>query len=258
MIDPVQATVFFGYGMSCAGEPAFFRPTREAGGCDVLSPCLHQGGSGARKAVASLAGQLLSLSLALAPARLYTRAMYRAFALSLQEGGGSSRICCAVSGAGSCPVNRGKLIQCWVDNLPLLPPRAAHRRAQAHAVAVFTLWLGSAVGNPISDYVPTTKKCFFLHLRKMQNGCCCEEAISEKMLSVAAALRHPLKASPSAVKKVGITRQGSPGCKPDFDGVGVVEEKAGRPARTRQHDGRRASHCRPSQNAAKIWTIDVS
>jgi hypothetical protein len=78
-LDPVQLLEFLGLEVCTVGAPTFTVP---AARLEKLAKCLRElawvdrGQVGVRK-VASVAGQLLSMSLALSPARLFTRALYK-------------------------------------------------------------------------------------------------------------------------------------------------------------------------------------
>jgi hypothetical protein len=78
-LEPVQELEFLGYEVNTVNVPTFTVPQSRL---DKLVGCLLKLSSAGRepvpvRKVASVAGQILSMSLALSPARLFTRAMYR-------------------------------------------------------------------------------------------------------------------------------------------------------------------------------------
>ena len=79
VLDPVQLMEFLGYEVNTTNVPTFTVPPSRIAKLVADLHILWNAPSGrvrVRK-VASVAGQLLSMSLALGPARLYTRALYR-------------------------------------------------------------------------------------------------------------------------------------------------------------------------------------
>jgi hypothetical protein len=78
VLDPVQIMEFLGYEVNTVGVPTFTVPNSRVAKLVTdlqLLQSMPHGVVPVRK-VASIAGQILSMSLALAPARLYTRGLY--------------------------------------------------------------------------------------------------------------------------------------------------------------------------------------
>ena len=79
VMEPTQTLEFLGYEVNTVGVPTFTVPPVRV---QKLLGCLHDLANAGDspvpvRRVASVAGQLLSMSLALSPARLFTRAMYK-------------------------------------------------------------------------------------------------------------------------------------------------------------------------------------
>ena len=83
---PVQTMEFLGYEISTVGVPTFrVPPHRIARLRDMLDFLARTTGSIPVRTIASVTGQVLSMSLALAPARLFTRALYRVINASQRD-----------------------------------------------------------------------------------------------------------------------------------------------------------------------------
>ena len=78
VLDPCQVLDFLGYTVDTRGKPSFSVPTERIAKLRATLREVQVAGTGYIKVrrVASLAGQLMSMSLALSPARLFTRGLY--------------------------------------------------------------------------------------------------------------------------------------------------------------------------------------
>ena len=78
VLEPCQVLDFLGYTVSTVGKPLFQVPAERVAKLMSTLREVRQAGTGwiRVRRVASLAGQLMSMSLALAPARLFTRGLY--------------------------------------------------------------------------------------------------------------------------------------------------------------------------------------
>ena len=78
ILEPCQVLDFLGYTVSTVGKPSFCVPTERVAKLMCTLREVQAAGTGRIKVrrVASLAGQIMSMSLALSPARLFTRGLY--------------------------------------------------------------------------------------------------------------------------------------------------------------------------------------
>ena len=78
VLEPTQELEFLGYEVNTVNEPRFMVPPARVAKllADLQALSALRGESVRVRKVASVAGQILSMSLALSPARLFTRGMY--------------------------------------------------------------------------------------------------------------------------------------------------------------------------------------
>ena len=137
MLEPTQELEFLGYEVNTVNEPRFTVPPARVAKllADLQALSAWRGKSVRVRKVASVAGQILSMSLALSPARLFTRGIYSVIDSMHRHdlpghGGWSARVTLS-------PVAVGE-VEFWLEGLTLWNGSLILRSASVRVVQVWS------------------------------------------------------------------------------------------------------------------------